>query len=418
MSRLFAILLAFILGLLTIGPVTAQEPTLELGRAAFEAKTRGQFALAIGLFDRALLESNLSAAQRGMLYYGRGASYEQLEVRGRALSDLDSAIVLLPEFPNSYLYRALIWVAERQYDQAIEDLHYAQKLVPHDPTILMNLAGAFARLGQADRAIETYGQAIAERPDAAKLYYSRAVAYIQKNDRAKALSDLNQAIMLQPKFADAYENRGVLMSIDGKAEQALADFDTAIALSPNDVKFRENRANALSTLGRYSEALHEFDRALEIDPGHPALYLGRGKAHLFLEDFKASIEDFKVAVRLRPLNPYSVIWLHIARLHAHDRDDDEFAENAAKLKRDLWPSKVVDLYLGTSDAEQVVSAALATNDDTGKHGCEADFFVGDYEGHRGDSTRSKELLQRVVTKCRAFDAVFSAAQSELQLAGR
>ena len=32
MSRLLAILLAFILGLLTIGPVTAQEPTLELGR--------------------------------------------------------------------------------------------------------------------------------------------------------------------------------------------------------------------------------------------------------------------------------------------------------------------------------------------------------------------------------------------------
>lgn len=68
--------------------------------------------------------------------------------------------------------------------------------------------------------------------------------------------------------------------------------------------------------------------------------------------------------------------------------------------------------------QQVASAALATNDDTGKHAGEADFFVGDYEGHRGASTRSKQLLQRVVTNCRAFDAVFSAAQSELQLAGR
>lgn len=132
----------------------------------------------------------------------------------------------------------------------------------------------------------------------------------------------------------------------------------------------------------------------------------------------ASVEDLNIAVRLRPLNPYPVIWLHIARLHAHDQDDDEFAENAARIKRDLWPSTVVDLYLGTSNGEQIVSAALATKDETGKHACEADFFVGDYEGHRGDSIKSRELLERVVTKCRAFDAVYSAAQSELHLAGR
>lgn len=143
-------------------------------------------------------------------------------------------------------------------------------------------------------------------------------------------------------------------------------------------KFRENRANALLTLGRYSEALDEFDSALKIDSGNPEFYLGRGRAHLFLQNSDTSIEDFKIPVRLRPLNPYPVIWLHIARLHAHDRDDDEFAANAARVKRDAWPSIVVDLYLGTSNGEQIVSAALATKDDTGKHACEADFFVGDY----------------------------------------
>ena len=93
-------------------------------------------------------------------------------------------------------------------------------------------------------------------------------------------------------------------------------------------------------------------------------------------------------------------------------------QNAAKLKRDLSPSKVIDLYLGKSNAEQIACAALATKDDTGKHACEADFFVGDYEGHRGDSTKSKELLERVVAKSQRFDAVFGAAQSELHLAGR
>lgn len=416
MLRSLAILT--LLGLMTLVPVRAQEPQLNLARAAFEAKMQGQFAVAIGLFDRALSVGNLSTAQRGMLYYGRGASYQQLEVEGPALSDLDAAIVLLPEFPNSYVHRALIWIAERRYEQAIEDLNYAQKIVPKDPVILMNLAGALTQIGQVDRAIETYNQAIVERPDAAKLYYNRAIAYILKNDREKALSDLNQVITLQPKFADAYGNRGVLLRVDGKDEKALADFDAAITLSPRDVKFRENRADVLSTLGRYSEALDEFDAALKFDPGNPELYLGRGRVHLFLQHSSASIEDLKIAVRLRPLNPYPVIWLHIARLHAHDRDDDEFAENATRVKRNIWPSTVVDLYLGRSNAEQIVAAALAIKDDTGKHVCEADFFVGDYEGHRGDSMKSKALLDRVVAKCRAFDALYSAAQSELHLAGR
>ena len=248
MSRPLAIL-TIILGLLMLFPVRAQEPALDLGRAAFDAKMHGQFALAIRLFDRALLEGNLSAAQRGMVHYGGGASYQQLKVRGRALAGLDAAIVLLPEFPNSYVYRALIWVAERHYK----------------PTILMNLAGALAPIGQVDRAIETYDQAIAERPNAAKLYYNSAVTYIIKNDSEKAFSDLNQALALQPEFADALENRGVLLSVDGKAEEAIADFDAAITLSSGDVKFRENRANTLLTLGRYREGAERIRFCAEIN---------------------------------------------------------------------------------------------------------------------------------------------------------
>ena len=412
------IILALAIGLLAVHPAEAQKPALDLSRSAFEAKMQGQFHLAIGLFDRALQESDLTTAQRGMLYYGRGASYQQLDARGRALSDLDAAIALLPEFPNSYVYRALVWNSERRYEEAIEDLHFAQKRAPKDPTVLMNLAGALAQIGQLDRAIETYDQAIKERPDAAQLYYNRAVTYILRKDRAKALTDLNQAIALRPDFADAYENRGVLLSVEGKSEEALSDFNTAINLAPSDVKFRENRAYALLAIGRRDEALKEFEFALKIDPGNPALYMGRGKTRLFLENFDASVEDLKSAVRLRPLNPYAVIWLHIARLHADVNDDREFAENAARISRGAWPGAAIDLYLGTSSAEQMASAVQATKDDTGRHGCEADFFVGDYEGHLGNAETSKEMLERVVSKCRAFDSVYSAAKAELQRAAR
>src|SRR5205085_12331082 len=39
----------------------------------------------------------------------------------------------------------------------------------------------------------------------------------------------------------------------------------------------------------------------------------------------------------------AAIWLHIARLHSNTVDKDEFATNAARVSRDVWPGAVLDL---------------------------------------------------------------------------
>ena len=54
--------------------------------------------------------------------------------------------------------------------------------------------------------------------------------------------------------------------------------------------------------------------------------------------------------------------------------------------------------------------ARATNDETGKHACDADFFVGDYEVQRGGPSKSKELLEWVMENCRHL-ILFTARRS-------
>lgn len=383
----------------------------DVARAALAAKDQRQFDVAIQLFDEALRQGGFDREQEGYLVYSRGVSYEALGVRDKALADLDVAIAILPNFANSFIYRALIWTSKSQYDRAVDDLLQAGRLTPKDPLVFNNLAGVYEKKGEIDRAIETYDRALRLKPDYAEAYYNRAHAYILKNDNDRAFADYDQAIWLQPLFADAFANRGILYLGRGDIKNAFDDFSAAIRLRPDDAGFLSNRANAYLTIANYPDALSDFQKALQIDPGNAATYLGRGRARLFSGDVAGSIEDFTTAVRLRPSNPYPVIWLHIARGHRGEDDRTELTENAAKVKRDRWPTVLLDYYLGNVSAEQIRAAALTAPKDV----CEADFFLGEASFHHGQTTAARELLERVTLRCRSFDVVFGAAIAELQL---
>lgn len=398
----------------------ARSDALDIARAGFAAKERREFQTAIRFFDEALRQGgSFGSEQRGYLLYSRGVSYEALGVRDKALSDLDAAIAFLPNFANSFIYRAIIWTDRQEYDRALDDLLQAARITPKDPLVLINLGGVYDKKGDTDRAIASFDQAISLLPGYAQAYYNRGNAYLKKPDLDRAISDYGQAIWLEPRFAEAYGNRGAVYLTRGETDKAIADFGAAISLRPQDVTFLGNRANAYLTIASYTAAENDFGQALQIDPGNPAIYLGRGRSRLFAGNTAGSIEDFGTAVRLRASNPNTVVWLHIARVHHGEKDKDEFATNAAKVKRDVWPTPVLDFYLGSVDAERL--RALAVNGDQigkEKRSCEADFFIGEYTLHNGNPQDARQILERVVAQCRAHDLVYGAAVAELRLIPR
>ena len=388
----------------------------DLARAAFQARDRGQSIMAIGLFNEVLKDDRLSNDQKGLLLFGRGTSYQQLGMQAAALADLDGAIALLPALVEAYVQRSIIWMAEERYDQAIADLHQANQLAPKNPDVLLNLGTVYAQLKQLDLAIENFDQAIKLRPDFEKAYYDRASAYMLKHDSARAVQDFNLAIELRPTDAEAFATRGALHLTNGEFEKALADLDHAMVLAPQNARYREARANIYSTEGRYVDAISDFDEALKIDPGNPALYFGRGRANLFHENASASVDDLKIGVRLRPTDPYIVLWLHIARLHSSTADTDEFAANTARIKREVWPGAVLDLYLGILTPAEVRRKALdGTPEDSERRACEAEFYLGDYAIHEGATKEALDIMTGVISRCRPFTSIFGAAQAVMRL---
>ncbi|MDD1533996.1 hypothetical protein C7U89_12275 [Bradyrhizobium sp. WBOS4] len=387
----------------------------EFAREGFAAKDRKQFPLAIQLFSEAIKQGQFTPEQRGFILYGRGVSYDALGLRDLALGDFDAAIALLPEFPNSYVYRALAWSDRREFDKSRDDLMQALRLNPTSALIHNNLGSVYERKGEVDKAIESYGEAIRLDPTAAQAFYNRAHAFIAKQDYRAAISDYDRAIDLQRDFADAYSNRGGMYLLLGDTDKAIGDFDEAIRLKGTDPIFWSNRASAYMTMGRYKDALADFDRAQTIDPGNPATYLGRGRARLYSNEISGAIEDLRVAARLRPTNAFPAIWMHIARIHQGNPDREELERNAARVDRSQWPAQVLDFYLGKLDMDRVrEDAGSGVGAEAERRLCEADFFVGEFLSHRQQKADGRRMLRTVVDRCRPVDIIFAAAQAELR----
>jgi len=292
----------------------------------------------------------------------------------------------------------------------------ARQLAPNDPSVLLNLGSLYAQTGRLDLAIDNFGQAIGLRPDFDKAYYDRAGAYMTKRDFAHAMADFDKAIELRPTFADALANRGALHLASGNAEKALSDLNAALELVPRNTRYHDARANAYLVEGRYSDALADFNEALQIDPGNPALYFGRGRARLFLENTADAIDDLQIAVRLRPADANAAIWLHIAHLHANSADEDEFAANAARVERGVWPAAVLDLYLGAlTPTEMLTKAQEGAEQDSDRRLCEAQFYAADYGLHRGASTEALDIMKGIVSRCRPFALAYGSAQAEISI---
>lgn len=394
-------------------PAVAQTPA-DLVREGFAAKERRQYPYAVRLFDEALRRGDFPFDQRGFVYYSRGVSYEALGLRDRALGDLDAAIALLPEFPNSYIYRALIWSDRREFELARDDLLQALRLAPANPLVHANIASVYLRTDQLDLAIEHYGTAVRLDPGYAEAFYNRAQVFIAKQDFHSALADYDRAIGLRKDFADAYSNRGGVHFMQGDTERAIADFGEAIRLRESDPVFWTNRANVYFALGRSGEAMNDFDRAHMIDPGNVAVYLGRARVRIYSDANAAAVEDLRTAVRLRPSNPNPAIWLHISRVHQAYDDRRELEENAARVKLGQWPGAVLDLYLGKRDVDGVRRlAGEGTGPQVAKRLCEADFFIGEFFMHSGKATEGRQILKSVGANCPPAEVVFGAANAEL-----
>ena len=182
----------------------------------------------------------------------------------RALSALNKAINLKPDFDEAYNTRGVV----------------------------KNF------LGKHQDAIADYDKAIWLKSDYAEAYSNRGVAKNFLGKHQDAIADYDKAIRLKPDCAGTYDSRGSTKYFLGKYQDAIVDYDEAIRLKPDDPELYCHRGQANRTLEKYEAALVDYNRAIDLKPGDAKIYNNRGFVKLQLGQYKEAITDYSEAIRL------------------------------------------------------------------------------------------------------------------------
>ncbi len=221
-----------------------------------------RFDDAIKLYTEALElnEDNIVACnRRGNIYGLLAAQQKNIPIaesnRRQALTDLDKALRLNPNYADAYGNRGFVYYCAKNFSAAIKDFDKAIQLNPLD----------------------------------AQNYTYRGLCYRQ-TDIAKATADFDKAVELLPNNPNVYFNRGKFYEYDAKDfSKAVQDYSRAIDLTTREDLLAlnyQNRGSAYRKLKMFGKAIEDYTRAIEIlekpaqkNPLLPWVYRGRGECY-------------------------------------------------------------------------------------------------------------------------------------------
>lgn len=252
----------------------------------------------------------------------------------------------------------------------------------------------------------------------AAAYANRAAAYQAQGRFDLAIKDYDQAVTLKPKDADIHDSRGLCYRALGQYDRAIKDYDQAVALNPKLGPAFYDRGRAYQIKGQYERAVMDYDLALNLNPFYADAINARGRTNFSAGRFSAAAEDFGRSLSVG-IDPYVVIWLHLARARGKEDDSKELAANAAKIDPDAWPGPVIAYFLKKTAPEQLKAAADNGDDKTrAAQDCELAYFLGEDALIRQNQTEGVRLLQQAAGTCPQDFEEYEAAEAELRRQGR
>lgn len=132
---------------------------------------------------------------------------------------------------NAFVRRSLLDDAEKEFKLALE-------INPRDIRAINGLAVIYVKQKNYDEAIRLLEILTADKPDQAPFHNNLGVVYMEKGVLDEAIENFNTAIKADPDFADAYSNLGLAYKMKGLLNEARQEFEKALQLSPehNDAK--------------------------------------------------------------------------------------------------------------------------------------------------------------------------------------
>lgn len=234
--------------------------------------------------------------------------------------------------------------------------------------------------------------------------YDRAIGHFTRAIESDHLS--------VPRLSDAYRARGDAYFYREKLNLAVDDYNLALHLNPKNASALNNRGNAFTKKGLFELAMSDFDATLRLDPKFALAYQNRANVHFYFGRFRAAAEGYASSQRLNPSDPFSAIWLFLARKRKGENGTNELRHNMSTTKQDDWSSSISALFLGKMGSDRFMAMA----EQGGRIGeiCEAHFYIGQVHLLNDDRSKAMTEFRRALAACPATYVEHTAADMELR----
>ena len=162
---------------------------------------------------------------------------------------------------EAWLNEAETYYDLKRYEEALTALDEAIRLDPNYARAYYNKSLVLHDLERYEEALSTCEQYMRLEPGEAKACYHKGYILNSLNRYEDALQALEQALRLDHDYAPAYTSKGYVLNNMGRYEEALAAFEQGLYINPNDEKAYHGKGVALYNLRRYEEAERAFERA-------------------------------------------------------------------------------------------------------------------------------------------------------------
>jgi uncharacterized caspase-like protein/tetratricopeptide (TPR) repeat protein len=248
--------------------------------------------------DNALAYRWRAIAYQGMiLQFGNADSYGPLRDR-----DLQAVLRLTvnPKDAGEYEARAYAYYQMEKYELAISDLDQAIRLDPQylPAYVFRGAAHNFSKGSTLSNeiGIKDMSEAIRLNPRFIGGYLYRGVFV----GGASGINDYTEVIRLTPKAIIAYQFRAAAYDTQGKYELAIRDYNELISFGAKT--YLERRADAYVKVGDYGSALRDYADYIIFNANDAAVYTKRAKVYRKLGRNTLAEADERLAKELNKKN--------------------------------------------------------------------------------------------------------------------
>ncbi|PBQ31947.1 hypothetical protein CNR22_09250 [Sphingobacteriaceae bacterium] len=247
-----------------------------------------------------------------------------------AVSDMDEALKVKPEYVKVYAMKSTIYLTNKKYEDCIKSCDKGLEKNANNDELLFNKSQAFFFMKKYNESLKPLFIMLANNPRDSKAFTFIGATFLHQKMWDSSIVYFSKALEIDPLDLMSLYNRGISRSYTKDTAAATRDILRAMQLDTATKFVGYNNLAFYMKLEKkdFTGAIEYFDKAIELNPAFAYAYSNRGFAKLNLNDIKGAYKDLRKSLELDNTNSYA--FKNLGLIYLKDGQKKNACENFKK----------------------------------------------------------------------------------------